>query len=172
MEPKGRYLSFQVNAWQATIGKLDAESKAPLEYPLGSLDWVSELLIFQVHPDVAVSMDTIERQLERQVQRTRAERVNPDAIALLDADNAKALVKVKHRSDGGWQVWPWHGHAPFSRVAHAVMDAASCIRAETGGEIRFWNRSFDEQLRQEMQPRLDGLSVDFFGLMQSGFSST
>jgi hypothetical protein len=161
MDPKGEYVALQAATWRHAVELLDERGHAPLEYPLGAIDSVSEPLVVHVVPERPSSFDSVRIALARDASGTRVEAVNEVALCLLGADDRR-LAKVLLRPDGRWQIWPWHGQAPFARVAATVLRAAETIEDAVGGHVFLQGRPFDDALRRDVRARIDGLSVDFY----------
>jgi len=166
IDRNGSYVELQLNTWRSVMEMLDAQAKAPLEYPIGPIDAVSEFLVFHVMPERNVTANAMRSTLGQQVPGVKAELVQENAICLIGEDD-KTLAKVLLRPDGNWQIWPSRGRAPFAQLAPCVVRAAECIHAEVRGQMELCGRPFDEALRREVRARIDGLSVDFYIWMQA-----
>jgi hypothetical protein len=162
LAPNGKYVALQAGTWRHAIEKISAGGNAPLEYPLGPFDIVSEYLIFHVVPERRVEDGSVAQSLERTLSGVKIEVAAEGAWCAVDTDGDTWLTKVLHRPDGKWQVWPAWGRSPFSRIAETTVAVAEQLHRMVGGEIQFLGRRFDAALRDEVRANIDGLGVDFY----------
>jgi hypothetical protein len=175
MDVKGQYLGLHAAAFRNAMKMLDTECQAPLEYPVGPIDVVSEYFVFHVEPSRELAVDEVRAVLERQVKGAKVDvaksqhgaLAEANALLLSDATDGKRLVKALLLNDRQWQVWPAHGQAPFSRTANAALRVAESIASETQGRATFNRRAFDGALRDAVHLRVNGLGVDFLTWLQA-----
>jgi hypothetical protein len=162
LAPEGEYVRLQASTWRAASEQLSAEAKGALEYPLGSVDLVSEYFLFHIAPERAVADDSVAGLLRQARRAVTVEKADKGAWRAADAATGKWLTKVLHRPFGKWQVWPAWGQSPFSAIAETTVILAEQLHHAVGGEIRFLNRPLDDALRNEIVSRVGGLGVDFY----------
>ena len=155
-------VALQVGTWREAMAQLSEQARAPLEYPLGPIDMVSEYLLFHVVPARLVADDSVPALLEHAPVGVNLRVAQEGAWCAVDADGDKGLTKMLRRPDGKWQVWPAWGQASFSRIAETTVALAENLHRAAGGEIQFLGRPFDELLRKEIRSRLGGLGVEFY----------
>ncbi len=160
LDPDGDYVALQAQTFKSTLQMLDAEVRAPLEYPLGPIDVVSELLVFHVQPERTIGSANVVELVDAMESCVR-EPGRDDALYVVGKTDQKRLAKILHRPDGRWQVWPAHGHAAFSRIAPAVVLTAEAIHAQTGGALAFRGSAYEDATRKTVHELMSGLSVDF-----------
>jgi hypothetical protein len=162
LDPSGEYVALQAGTWRHAIAQMSAQAQAPLEYPLGPIDIVSEYLLFHILPERPIEHDDVSALLQRALRAVEVEVAAEGAWSVNDAEEDRWLTKVLHRQDGKWQVWPQWGQSPFRRIAETTVAAAEHVHQAAGGEIQFLFRAFDDSLRSEVRARCDGLGVDFY----------
>jgi len=162
LAPDGKYVGLQAGTWRAAMAQLSEQARAPLEYPLGPIDLVSEYLLFLVVPERLIGDDSVPTLLAHAQAGVNIQVAQQGAWLAVDAAGDKGLTKVLRRPDGKWQVWPAWGQASFSRIAETTVALAETLHRAVGGEIQFLGRPFDESLRKETRSRLGGLGVDFY----------
>lgn len=162
LAPDGKYVALQVSTWRHAIAQLSEQATAPLEFPLGPIDIVSEYLLFHVVPERPIADDSVPALLAHAQEGVNVQVAQEGAWYAVDADGDKGLAKVLRRPDGKWQVWPAWGQASFPRVAATTVALAENLHRAAGGEIQFLGRPFGESLRKEIRARVGGLGVDFY----------
>jgi hypothetical protein len=95
----------------------------------------------------------------------RADAVDDKTHCLASTED-RWLTKVIERPDGRWQLWPAWGQAYFREIAPATIFAAESIWEATGGEMTFYGRPYDTEIRRELHARKSGLSVQCFDWAQ------
>jgi hypothetical protein len=162
LAPTADYVKLQVGTWHQAMAQLSEKAHAPLEYPLGPIDIVSEYMAFHVTPERAIEHDSVAPLFERTLKSVRVRVAQEAAWCAVDTDGDKWLTKVLHRPDGKWQVWPAWGQSGFSRIAETTLAAAEELHRMAGGDIHFLGRPFEGSLREEARARTNGLGVDFY----------
>lgn len=153
---EGPYVALQLRAFRHVQAKLDAEALAPLEFPRGPVDVVPEYLVFHAVPGRSVTPADLRRSLGASL----AVREMGGGSLLVESGDM-ALVKVLNREDGGFQVWPAHGRAPFSVIAPAVLFVAEAIAHASGGALWLNGHAYEPAVRQRAHELAAGLGVDF-----------
>ncbi len=181
LEPRGEYLQQQAAAWRAAIEQMSSELGAPLELPLGPIDRVSEYFVLHLAPGREIDGGEVSGVLSAGVAGARVQAVEvpggpgpaaaPGAWLLLEADEDRPLTKVLRLDDGRWQLWPFWGRSPFSRLAGATLDAAEALERAAGGELRFLDVPVDAALRAELRARVGGLGLEAFLWVQQRLRS-
>ncbi len=161
LDPKGEYVKLQAGTWRGVIDSFCAELQAPLEYPLGPIDVVSEYLAFHVEAESSIADSTVPALVKESATGVNAENVEGGGWCVRDA-RGKWLTNVMHRNDGKWQIWPAWGQSPFPSIAKTTLSIAERIHGAAGGDIQFLGHPFDDALRKEVRSRIGGLGVDFF----------
>ena len=160
VDPDKKYLQLQMATWEGAIEKVTRQANAPLEFPLGETDLVSEYSVFHL------------KGAEGDLDRARAaleglagEIAQPgeEVLVLTTAgDDGHGLTKVLHRPDGKWQIWPVHGGAPFAECMSTTLAAAEKLAEALGGSLVFDGQPFDGELAQGVHQRAGGLGVELF----------
>jgi hypothetical protein len=166
LAPGGLFVRKQTAAFRQAEARLSNESAAPLEYPLGGVDVVSEYFVFHVAPRQPV--EDLGERLERVVEDVEVQEVQDGAFLATAADDDKWLTRVLRRPDGQWQIWPAWGASSFARIAEVTVAIAEELGALSKGEVFFLGRPYDRALRDEVRARISGLGVDFYAWAQPG----
>lgn len=164
----GRYFATQAATWQRAMVQLSEQATAPLEFPLGPIDMVSDYLVFHLAPARPIDADAVPRLIE--ISLGAAVKVLPardGAWNVVQADGDRGLTKILRRPDGRWQVWPTWGQASFPQIAETTLAVAEQLQRSAGGELQFLGRPFPDSLRQELRGRAEGLGVEFYLWTQS-----
>jgi hypothetical protein len=165
-DPKGDFAGLLAKSWRAAISDLDANGQAPLEYPLGPIDGVSDYFVFHIRPEKTVS----HRQLVEDLALDTEGDID-EGVMVIDKTCKTRLTKLLVRPDGKIQVWPYYLQEPFAKIAKSTLAIASSVHAYTGGDINFGYLPLTGELRQNISQHLDGLGVEFFIWLQSQASS-
>lgn len=156
----GKYVALQVETHRRVATELEAEARAPLEYPLGPIDMVSEYLIFHVEPERTLSAAEVPARIESALPELEVEVASEDAWYVKAGE--QLLTKMLRRPDGHWQVWPSWGSAPFTRIGETTLAVAELLGRETGGTVQFLGRPLDAPMQEALRAHLGGLGVDFY----------
>jgi hypothetical protein len=159
--PGGKYVDLQAATWRRAIDQLASQGTAPLEFPLGPADTVSEYVLFHVTPARDLT-DAELAALAREAKAIRIERRDGAAWCALDDDVDRSLTRLLRRPDGDWQIWPAWGQAPFSRIAEVTVALAEALHRAAGGDIAFLGHRYDAALQKDLRSKLAGLGVDFY----------
>ncbi len=162
LEPSGEYVRQQAATWRGAVEQMARDAGAALEYPLGQVDLVSEYFGFHLEPERAVGDAEVVALLQGATGGLRVRPVHEQAWAIGEADPERELTKVARLADGRWQLWPWWGRAPFSRLAEVTLAAAEGLERALGGPLRLLGEPLDAPLREEVRRRIGGLGVEFF----------
>jgi hypothetical protein len=164
----GRYFAIQVETWRRALVQLSEQAAAPLEFPLGPIDMVSDYLVFHLAPARPIDADALPRLIE--IALGAAVKVLPardGAWNVVQADGDQGLTKILRRPDGRWQVWPTWGQASFPRIAETTLAVAEQLHRAAEGELQFLGRPFTDAIREDLRRKAEGLGVDFYLWTQS-----
>lgn len=161
LEPKGEYVQRQAATWRGAVEQMARDAGAALEYPLGQADLVTEYFGLHLQPERALPAGDVPGLLQA-ATGGRVQALHERAWAVGEADGARELTKVVLLEDGRWQLWPWWGRAPFSRLAGTTLAAAEALERAAGGALHLLGEPLDAALREEVRRRIGGLGVDFF----------
>jgi hypothetical protein len=164
LSPSDNYVQLQAGTWKQAIEQLSTKANAPLEYPLGPIDLVSEYLVFHITPLNQISDDSVSGMLLKGAKVVAA---GGGAWCAVEAESEKWLTKVLRRPDGKWQVWPAWGQSPFSRIAETTVAAVDQLHQAAHGDIQFLGRPYNDSLRAGVRSRIAGLGVDFHAWTQT-----
>ncbi len=162
LDPEGAFVQRQYEAWRALRARLEAEGRAPLEYPLGGLDAVAEFFCFYLHPAAPLEPRQVRDALADLPAGTALETHGERAFLLMDFKTGQGITKVLLRPDGDLQIWPDHWPGPFQRVAPGTLEAALDLRAKLGGRITFFRQPVDDALLAELRTRCTMPGVAFY----------
>lgn len=143
--------------------QLSERAAAPLEFPLGPIDMVSEYLVFHLLPERPIDAGAVPRLIEIALgAAVKVQQALDGAWSIVDADGDKGLTKVLRRPDGRWQVWATWGQASFPRIAEVTLAVVEQLHRTAGGALQFLGRPFDDHLREAFRRRAGGLAVEFY----------
>jgi hypothetical protein len=162
LAPAGKYVELQVGTFELSMAQLSEKAHAPLEYPSGPSDIVSEYMAFHVMPGRSIEHGSVAPSFERALEGVKVQVAQEATWCAVDTAGDKWLTKILHRADGKWQVWPAWGQSGFSRIAETTLAVAEHLHRMAGGEIHFLGRPLDDSLREEVRARTSGLGVDFY----------
>lgn len=171
------YFELVVGTFAETRRKIDQNAMAPLEYPVGPIDLVSDYFVVHVRgvgdPTTKQVLQVIEGALGARTVTVAADRALLVHAAdtrgflarSLSRESPTACAKILVRPDGALQVWPtWC--TSFAEGARAVLAAANATRAAFGGELTLGGRKVDDAFAAEIAERAGGLGVDMFEWLQ------
>jgi hypothetical protein len=160
LDPNGSYVGLQAGAFRSAVTKLNSDPGGPLEYPLGVVDMIGEY--FVCHHEIPSSApETVVDLLAPLSLTTIPGSIEPSHLLLFSLTGA-AVCKVLRRPDQKLQVWPFHGHAPFSECATAVLEVIERVKASYPGATTFNQHPLTEELLQELKRRATGLGVELY----------
>ena len=162
LHPDGKYVELQAGTWRGAMDRLARQANAPLEYPLGPFDVVSEYLVFHLAPARPIEDDAVPALLERATSGVKVHAAREGTWCAIEVAGERWLTKILRRADGQWQIWPAWGQSPFPGIAATTVAVAEELHRAAGGELRFLGRPYDDSLRESVHARLDGLGVDFY----------
>lgn len=159
LAPDGPYVGQLAETWAHVLRQMNQRLQAPLEYPVGEADAVSEFLLFSVRPQGG--FDALRDLPHGLVAAHDGDR------GLLSVPGEKhARVKVMRDREGAVRLWPSWLHRPFVDVAAPTIDTVAAL-VERGGRATWHDRPVTPELLAEMRARAGGLGVDFWGWAQS-----
>lgn len=158
LAPQGRYMQLQLQSWRQGIQQNLSRGLAPLEFPVGGVDWVSEYLALVVEP--ARKVERIAEALGKLPRGSTLVEVAPGGHLLVQGD--EALVRIFHRPDGFLQFTPHHTSDEFARLARTTVELAEAAHEAVGGRLRFFQEDWAGPLPAAVKGRLSGLGVEFW----------
>lgn len=173
------FVTHEIATHRATRERIGSEGLAPLEYPVGPIDLVSDYFVFHLRASAGVGGDALRAALFRGCGAARMEAGDGTGDAFLVAPvetrgffartfGAKEAptTKVLARPDGAVQVWPtWEG--PFARHAKTTLDVVETLERELGATTTHVGHPLDANRRRELRARQAGLGVETY-LYQAG----
>lgn len=170
----GPYVARQVDTFRLTQRRLEQEGQAPLEYPLGPVDLVSEYFVFHVPgasgEQVAVALRGALGKRVTAVSTTTFLVSAPDERGWLGRTFGGApepATRVLVRDDGSAQVWPsWR--RPFAEGASVTLEVARLLGTALGTPVLFGSDVCDDAFVAELRAHIGGLGVDFYSWRSRG----
>lgn len=164
----GPYVALQADTFRQTQQRIGEEGMAPLEFPLGPVDLVSDYLVFHVG---GAQREKVTSALKRAFG-ARATSASDAAFLVAPPDDRGWLArtfggapapatKVLSRDDGSAQIWPTWGRT-FAECAPVTLEVALVLAAELGRPAMLGPTRCDDAFVAQMRPRLGGLGVDFY----------
>lgn len=165
----GPYVATQASTFRATQERLQAEGMAPLEYPLGPVDLVSEY--FALHVGDGATAERVGSAL-RDALGKRLTVVSSTTFLVAPIDDrgwlartfggaAEPAAKVLVRPDGSVQVWPsWR--RPFAECAKVTLEVALLLGRALGAPVMLGTDRCDDAFVATLTPHIGGLGVDFY----------
>lgn len=154
---------------------ISQECRAPLDFPVGPYDLVSEHFMFHLRGAPDASERAVVRVLGDALGAHRVRREGNGAVSLLvehappgllrrwfgGPSQERALVKVLVRPDGVVQIWPWWD-APLAVLGPLAVDAASRLHGALGGELSFHGLPWDGAREGELRGLFTGTLTDLW----------
>lgn len=162
LEPEGEFVQGQYESWKELRTRLEAEGRAPLEYPLGGLDAVAEFFCLYLHPEKPLEPRQVREALSDLPVGMALETHGERAFLLMNFNTGQGFTKVLLRPDGDLQIWPDHWPGPFQRVAPITLETALNLQAKLGGRITFFRQPVDDALLGELKSRCTMPGVAFY----------
>lgn len=158
LDPGSDYVLFHASFWKDVRYEADRSGHAPLEFPVGTIDKVSEYCCFSISnasmqriEDVcAVVSDKFEIDYEQ------------NAATCLSENGERRLSKVLVRADNRIQVTPYYWEAPFRHAFATTRLLAHELGSRLGGEIYFSRHPLTGTLSEQIAAYTAELGVDFY----------
>ncbi len=162
LDPHGAFVKEYHGNWKALRTKMEAEGRAPLEFPLGGLDSVAEFFCLYLHPERPLEPRQVREVLADLPTGMAMETHGERAFLLMDFTTGQGFTKVLLRPDGDLQIWPDHWPGPFPRVAPVTLDTAMRLQERLGGQVTFFRQPVDAELLSELRERCVLPGVEFY----------
>ena len=176
------YFDLVVGTFAETRRQIEQDGMAPLEYPVGPIDLVSEYFVVHVRGVGSPTTKQVRQVLEGALGARTVTVAADRALLVHPADTRGFLArsmsretptpsaKVMLRPDGALQIWPaWR--TSFAEGAAAVLAASNAARTAFGGAMTLGGRPVDEGFAAEIAERAGGLGVDMFEWLQRRFAA-
>jgi hypothetical protein len=168
----GPYMDRLAKTFEAVKARIETEAMAPLEYPVGPVDLVSDYFAFHVTPPRSIVADDVATALAGALGAGRVQRATPTALLVKPRETrgwiartfggaATPATKVLVRPDGGVQVWPSWREA-FATSAPVTLEVARAVATAAGGRLELGSRACDDEFLGELTARTGGLGVDLY----------
>jgi len=160
---EGEFVKGQHAFWRSGQEQLWSSSYAPLEYPLGAIDQLSDYLQFGVAtkgepPPLSALVAKLPEHLE-------AHPLQHSAV-LEDRKSGAPVVRLI-RVEDGVIVRPYWSHLAFEHLARETFRAVERAEALTGGEVRYLGKPASATSRKELEAHAKGLGVEYYEWLNS-----
>ncbi len=171
-----------MHMWETVGGVwagINQQSRAPLDFPVGPFDLVSEYYMFHLRDAANPSEAAVRDVLRSALGAHRLRRERPGAFSVLAsheppgvfarmfgrAPRVPELVKILARPDGVVQIWPWwdSGLASFGPLA---LDVATRLHDALGGRLTLVGAPFTDTMRAELATKFAGSLTDLWSWTQ------
>ena len=160
----GDFVQHHIGFWRSSVNDNDARAMAPLEYPVGPIDFVSEYFCFHVPNPKGSSLAELLKSSKREFLPSG------DAAAMVLDSNRQQVAKIIHDNQKNrLQVWPYYYQSPLAHVAKETHALASGLAQALGTTPNFNGRELTSDLRKKVSEKQNGLGVEFY-LWFSNFS--
>jgi hypothetical protein len=153
LDPGGAFIRNLGQVWLDVRARLGRQARAPLEFPLGGVDEVSDYFVFQVQTEAP--MPGLSDLLEDA-------HVVPHGAIIADLERDEAAVRITPLDPTCVVVQPAIGTMPFRDVARATLDTLDRIHARAGGKVLYLGRPVDRALRDALEHYATGLGVELY----------
>lgn len=160
LDPVGPFIRNLGQVWLDVRARLGRQARAPLEFPLGAVDEVSDYFMFQVETDAP--MPELADLLAAPPAPGFDAYVVPSGAIVADRDRDEAAVRITPVDATCLVVQPAIGTMPFRDVARATLDTLDHIHAQAGGRVTYLGRPVDGALRAELEHYATGLGVELY----------
>jgi hypothetical protein len=155
---EGAFVRGQHDFFKSGQRQLQQQSYAPLEYPLGAIDQVSDFMVFQLAtkgepPPLAA--------LVAGVPETLKVHTNERSAVLIDRATDKPAVWVI-RVEDGVVVRPYYAALPFQRLAAETFAAVERLEQRLGAQVSHLGKIAAPDARTELKRHAQGLGVELY----------
>ena len=161
LEPNSEYVALQLSTWQRTLKTLDAAAQAPLEYPLGPIDLVSDYFLFHVTPKRKIESRDAADAIRAAISTASVDAIDERRLGISGNDGKRLAMALLQKTDARWAVRPAYGQVSFRRLAPATLAALDAIVRATDGSITFNGHEPDAETMTMLRGQLSaGLGLD------------
>jgi hypothetical protein len=159
-DARGGYAKLQFDTFVAVLGQMEADATAPLEWPIGPIDMVSEYCALLLSGEGR--FESVDAVLE--AWSGPVEVVDLTSAVLMSEHKGQMVTaaKVLVRPDGAIQVWPSHQRIPFAVGATVAVELTRSLVGRYDLAARLGVHPVDPPLLEEILERASGLGVDFY----------
>jgi len=164
LDGEGDYVQLQAKTFLMALQRMDEDSGAAVEYPLGPTDLVQEYFVLHLTLPAGAPA-TLAGLLQR---ITFAQPLDQkESAVLFGTSEEKPAAKLLLRPDGIAQIWPSPGYASFKDCATTCFELLAALEATFPGAVAgFFREPMTGAERAEIEQRSKGLGVEFFEWVQ------
>lgn len=155
----GEYAQIHMKRWHDALTEMNIHNQAPLEFPLGHLDSVSEYFCLSVQAYTAVTPEKLTDELGYALRLRSA---SSHTGAIYDPETQRPISKILFRADGKIQLQPFYWKEPFAMAAAETLEIAETIEQKYGGSLYFFSQPVSDELRSALKNRINSLGADFY----------
>jgi hypothetical protein len=142
LDPKGEFAQGLFRFWKAGRQRLLVENHAPLEFPLGAIDAMSDYFFFEIPTTNTAPYKTLAASTPNHL----IAHVLANSIVLEDRASGQGVVRIG-RFDRGYYVRPYWSDLPFAILAREVLAAVDRISAAVNAPARYYDHELGPELR-------------------------
>jgi hypothetical protein len=157
IEQEDEYYQHHFSCWRQTLDTLSAKNQAPLEYPIGFEDSVSEFFMFQVYPDRILPFHQIIREMSLNVDS-----VSTSGGSFIKDKDGNPITRFFVNADGSFVLTPAYTFRDFCYLVPGTCDIAEQLQKHLGGTVFFNHVPFTEDLKNFVLENSKGLGIEFY----------
>jgi hypothetical protein len=158
---EGPFVKGQHSFFKSGQRQLQQELYAPLEFPLGAIDQVSDFMVFQLAtPGEPPPLEALVAGVPDTLKVHALQR----SAVLIDRATDRPAVWVI-RAEDGVVVRPYYGALPFQRLAAETLAMVERLEQRLGSQVRFKGKALSADARTELKRHAQGLGVELFEWM-------
>ena len=145
LDPEGDFALGLVRFWHEGRKRLLSENRAPLEFPLGAIDGMSDYFVFEIPTPAPIPLTTLAAATPAHLQA----HLLPNSIVLEDRESGHGAVRIG-RFESGHYVRPYWSSLPFATLAREVLHAVERVSSAVGVRARYFGMEVDRELHDQI----------------------
>lgn len=146
LDPSGDLAWKLVSFWKSGRKRLLSELQAPLEFPLGAIDGMSDYFCFKFPTVEAISFESIAAATPAHLEA----HVMASSIVLEDRASGIGVVTIGRFANGGHYVRPYWSELPFAMLARETLHAVDRVASAAGVPATYFGSELDRDLRAQI----------------------